>query len=40
VSTCALVGRVSSLKVPTSMPLESFVLARKSAATSSTLGAM
>lgn len=36
----ALVGRVSSLNVPTSMPLESFVLARMSAATSSTLGAM
>jgi hypothetical protein len=38
VTTCALVGRVSSLNAPTSTPVESFVLARSSAATSCALG--
>jgi hypothetical protein len=40
VSTWRSSAACRPLIVPTSMPLESFVLARMSAATSSTLGAM
>jgi hypothetical protein len=37
-ATCELVGRVESLKTPTSCPAESLVRARRSCETSSTLG--